>query len=116
MEVNCVTNHLPIMQVIKSILRKDAATKLVGLPIVEVSGHTEPAVTCKNSHLKFEDFLSLSIGVDAGCSKPALRVKYIDSCDANTDCANNADPNPLNNIFAYDSTAKTYALVLNKSL
>lgn len=115
MERNCLTSHLPIGEILKSILRKDPATKLVGMPIVEVSGHTEHALNCNNNHLKFEDFMSLSIGVD-GCGKPALRVKYIDTCEVNTDCANNSDPNPLNKIFAYDSTTKTYAIVLNKSV
>lgn len=115
MEVNCNTNHLPIGEILKSILRKDATTKLVGMPIVEVSGHDEPAITCKNNHLKFEDFLSLSVGVDA-CGKPALRVKNIATCDVDMNCANNSDPNPLNKIFAYDSTTKTYAIVLNKSV
>lgn len=94
-------------------LRKDG--DLVGLPIVEVSGHTQNAINCGNAHLTFEDLLKLSIGVD-GCNKPAIRVKYIDSCDALVNCTTNVDQNPLNKMFAYDSSAKTYAIVINKSV
>lgn len=113
MEVNCTTNHLPIEQVLKSILRKDAGG-LVGMPIVEVSGHESPAINCKNNYLKFNDLLSLSVGVDP-CGKPALRVKFIDTCEVDLTCVNNTDANVLNKIFAYDETAKTYAIVLNQS-
>ena len=88
---------------------------LVGFPIKEVTGHTENAINCNNNHLKFEDLLKLSIGVDA-CNKPALRVKIITSCTTLKTCANNSDAHPLNKLFAYDATAKTYALVLNRSV
>ncbi len=111
--MDCTTNHLPLKFQLESMLR--GARLLAGLPVVEVTGHTENALNCNNQHLTFEDFLKQSIGVDS-CGKPAIRIKFIESCDTVVNCANNSNEDPLKNIFAYDTTAKTYALVLNKSV
>lgn len=116
MELNCNTNHLPIDKIVTSLLRKVAASGLVGLPIVEVAGHNTPAMNCDNNHLKFEDFLRLVIGIDGICGKPALRVKIIDSCDLDINCENQNEANPLNKMFAYDAVLGTYAIVLNRSV
>jgi hypothetical protein len=87
---------------------------LVGLPITEVTGHTENAINCDRQHLTFMDLIKLSIGVD-GCGKPALRVKKIDTCTLNATCDNAVVNDNLNKIFAYDSTEKTFAIVLNET-
>lgn len=108
--MDCNTNHIELKKQLAATLRVSGA--LTGLPIVEVSGHTDAALNCDNNHLSFYDLLALCFGVD-GCDKPALRVKYIDSCDPLTTCENSSDAHPFNKIFAYDSTLKTYALVLN---
>lgn len=110
--MNCSDNHIPVKKHLENMTRKSGA--LVGLPIITVTGHTESALRCDNNHLKFEDFLALCIGVD-GCGKPAIRVKKIDSCDPFFTCANNDKDPLLNQVFAYDSTTKTYALVLNET-
>src|SRR6478736_1263909 len=103
--MDCSTNHIPVKKHLENMVRKDGV--LNGLPIVEVSGHEENAMTCDKNHLSFEMLLALCIGVDA-CGKPAIRVKYIDSCDTLLTCAT-SDKDPLfNNIFAYDSTTKTH--------
>lgn len=110
--MNCSDNHIPINKHLENMARKSG--QLVGLPIVEVSGHTDSALRCDNNHLNFSDLLALCIGVD-GCGKPAIRVKIIDSCETFLSCST-TDKNPLlNQVFAYDSTEKTYALVLNQS-
>lgn len=106
------TNHLSLKTQLESMLR--ASGPLAGLPIVAVTGHTENAIRCDNNEWSFEEFVKASIGVD-NCGKPALRVKFIDSCDVKVDCANHDDANPLRDMFAYDSTTDTYALVLNQS-
>ncbi len=111
--MDCITNHLPLKFQLESMLR--GSNLLTGLPIVEVTGHTENALNCNNQHLTFEDFIKMSIGVDS-CGKPALRVKFISSCNTVVNCANNSNEDPLKNIFAYDSTSKTVALVINKSV
>jgi hypothetical protein len=110
--MDCNNNHLDLAKHLNAMLRVSGA--LVGLPIVEVSGHTEKAVNCELAHLTFEDLVKKSIGVDS-CGKPAIRVKFIDSCTYKTQCANNGVQDNLREMFAYDSTAKTVALVLNKS-
>lgn len=111
--MNCDDNHLPLKQHLDNMLRKSGV--LFGLPIVEVSGHTENAVNCENNHLTFDDLMRKSIGVDA-CGKPALRVKFIESCTYKKDCEKNSVNDNFNSMFAYDSSAKTFALVLNKSV
>lgn len=110
--MDCKTNYLPTKQHLAAMLR--TAGTLAGLPIVAVSGHTENAITCQKQHLSFDDLLRASIGTD-NCGKPAIRVKFIDSCDLKTTCKNNSDEDPLRNMFAYDSTTKTIALVINQS-
>lgn len=113
MEFTCGNSHLDLNTLINSSLRKTGA--LTGLPIVEVTGHTENAINCDRQHLKFEDLLKLSIGVD-GCGKAAIRVKFIDTCDLDSSCQNNDRlEDNLRKMFAYDSNTKTFALVLNKS-
>lgn len=111
--MNCETNHLSVKKHLNSMVRKSGV--LAGLPIVEVSvGYHENAVNCGLNHLSFEQLLAKCIGVDA-CGKPAIRVKYIASCDVFTTCANNDKDSISNHVFAYDATLKTFALVLNKS-
>lgn len=110
--MNCNDNHIALGKYLEAMLRVSGPLK--GLPIVEVSGHTDNAINCNNNHLGFDDFVKLSIGSDS-CGKPAIRVKYIDSCDTVITCATNNDKHIMNSMFAYDSTAKTFALVLNKS-
>lgn len=111
--MDCTDAYIDVLKHINSMLRVSGV--LIGLPIVEISGHTDNALNCDNNHLKFEDLLRLSIGVDA-CGKPALRVKFIASCDLNKTCSNNDVQDNLRQIFAYDSTEKTFALVINKSV
>lgn len=110
--MECKTNHIPLIKQLEAMLRKSGV--LMGLPIVAVEGHADQALRCDNNHLTFEDLMKSSIGVD-GCGKPALRVKFIDSCDTVTTCKNNVDENPLNQMFCYDATLRTYALVINQS-
>lgn len=112
MTLGCDNSHLDLNTLVNSSLRKSGA--LIGLPIVEVSGHTENAINCDKQHLTFWDLLKLSIGADV-CGKAALRVKYIDTCDLYANCANNDVDQNLAKMFAYDSTTNTYAIVLNKS-
>lgn len=108
--MDCTNSYIELEKHLAAMLRKSGS--LIGLPLVEVSGHESQAINCNNSHLTIVDFLRLSIGVD-GCGKPALRVKFIDTCDTLVNCANNVNANPLAQMFAYDATEKTYALVLN---
>jgi hypothetical protein len=110
--MDCNTSHFDLKHHLTAMLRKSGA--LVGLPIIEVSGHTSAAFNCDNAHFTFEDFVRASIGVDS-CGKPALRVKIIDTCDVLVNCSNNVDANPLSQMFAYDATEKTYAVVLNRA-
>lgn len=112
--MDCKTNHIPLNDHLRSMLRKSG--RLKGLPIVEVTGHTEHAMSCgaENSHWKFEDFMAASIGVDT-CGKPAIRVKFIHSCTNEIECANNTNTNVFAEMFAYDKSAKTYCMVINKS-
>lgn len=110
--MTCTDAHIDLMKHINSMLRVDGV--LIGLPIVAVEGHTENALNCDNNHLTYEQLMKLSIGVDS-CGKPALRVKFIASCDLNKSCSNNDVQDNLRQTFAYDSTLKTYALVINQS-
>jgi len=99
------------MHHLTSMARKSGT--LVGMPIVEVSGHNTQALQCDDGLPRtFESLLAASIGVDT-CGKPALRVKFIDSCDVQIDC--NVGGDILSQIFAYEPTTKTFALVLNQS-
>jgi hypothetical protein len=106
--MDCINNYIATDDRLNGMLR--ASGNLVGLPITEVSGHTS-AVPCSHNHLTFEQLMLASIGVD-GCGKPALRVKNIDSCTLALTCA---QPKGLIDMFAYDATLKTFALVLNKT-
>lgn len=111
--MNCNDNHIDVKKHINSMLRVSGV--LVGLPIVAVTGHEDNAINCeKTQHLNFEQLLALSIGTDT-CGKPALRVKYIESCTYKKVCANNDWDENFRSLFAYDSTLKTYALVLSTS-
>jgi hypothetical protein len=110
--MNCATNHLSVKKHLESMARKSGV--LVGLPITEVEGHEENAMSCGKNHLSFEQLLALCIGVDS-CGKPAIRVKYIDSCETMRNCTNNDKDPLLNQTFAYDAGRKTFALVLNVS-
>lgn len=106
--MDCINNYIATDDRLNGMLRSSG--ELVGLPIVDVTGHTS-MVPCSHNHLTFEQLLLASIGVD-GCGKPALRVKYIDSCTLAITCAK---PKGLIDMFAYDATSKTFALVLNKT-
>jgi len=112
--MDCTNNHISFTDTLRSLVRTDGTVN--GLAIVEVEDHTEAAIRCgaENAHMSFTDFLLACIGVDT-CGKPAIRVKYIDTCDSQITCSTNDDVNFLNQIFAYDSTLKTYALVINQS-
>lgn len=111
--MECKTSHIKLDKHLAAMLRKSEL--LIGLPIVEVTGHTQNAIDCrKTAHLKLEDFIKMSIGTDS-CGQPAIRVKFIDTCDRLIDCTQKNDANPFRRMFAYDPTAKTYALVINKS-
>lgn len=111
--MNCSDNHLSLKQHLDAMLRVSAP--LAGLPIVEVSGHEENALKCDLNHLTLDDLFRASIGVDS-CGRPAIRVKYIASCDLKKTCTNNSVDDLLRSMFAYDSTTKTIALVLNVSV
>lgn len=110
--MDCNTNHIPTGKQLEAMLRTSG--NLVGLPIVAVTGHTDNALNCNNNHLTDEELLRLCIGVDS-CGKPAIRVKFINSCTTLKDCNNKSEANPFRRAFAYDSTTKTYALVINQS-
>lgn len=109
--MDCNNNHLPLKQHLENMLRHSG--NLNGLPITEVSGHTD-AIPCDLNFLTFEQLLLKSIATDT-CGKPAIRVKFIDSCTYLKSCANNDVNDNFNKMFAWDSTAKTIALVLNQS-
>jgi len=111
--MDCQDNHLPLKSHLDAMLRTSG--DLAGLPIVEVEGHTENALSCGKNHLTLEDLFRASIGTDS-CGKPALRVKFIASCDVKKTCTNNSVDDLLRSMFAYDSTTKTIALVLNQSV
>lgn len=112
--MDCATNHIPLTKQLEAMARTSGV--FVGLPIVEVEvdTHEENAMRCDNNHLTLEDLLKACIGTDV-CGKPALRVKFIDSCDTLVTCGKNHDADVFRKMFCYDSTAKTYALVINQS-
>jgi hypothetical protein len=111
--MDCVTNNYPLIHHLTSMARKSG--KLVGLAIVAVTGHNDQAMNCDHGKPRtFEALLAASIGVDS-CGKPAIRVKFIDSCDSKIDCKVPNDAGIFDQLFAYDSTSKTYALVINQS-
>lgn len=111
--MDCENNYIDLKRHLEAMARTDGT--LIGLPIVAVTGHTEQAIQCDDGKPRtFEALLAASIGVDS-CGKPALRVKFIDTCDLHISCVNNSDERLLNQIFAYDSDLKTYALVINQS-
>lgn len=106
--MDCINNYIATDDRLNGMLRKSG--ELVGLPVTVVTTHSS-VVPCSHNHLTFEQLLLLCIGVD-GCGKPAFRIKYIDDCDLAITCA---QPKKLIDIFAYDETLKTFALVLNKT-
>jgi hypothetical protein len=106
--MDCTNNYIATDNRLNDMLR--VSGNLTGLPIKTVTGHTD-SVPCSHNHLTFEQLLLQCIGVD-GCGKPAFRVKFINSCNLAYTCA---QPKSLIDIFAYDSTAKTFALVLNQT-
>lgn len=107
--MDCINNHISTDERLDGMLRSSG--QLVGLPVVIVTTHSLE-VPCDLNHLTFEQKLLASIGVD-GCGKPALRVKYIDSCTLALSNCNSQKK--LKDAFAYDNTLKTFALVLNKT-
>lgn len=110
--INCKDNHIPLDKYLAAMLR--VAGALTSMPIVAVTGHTEAAINCNNVQLTFDDFMRLSVGVDS-CNKPAIRVKFTNSCTVAKNCVNNSVENPLRKMFAYDSIQKTYAICINQS-
>lgn len=106
--MDCVNNHISTDDRLKGMLR--ASGNLVGMPITIVTTHTS-RVPCSHNHLTFEQLLLASIGTD-GCGKPAFRVKYIDSCILALTCSQGKG---IIDMFAYDESLKTFALVLNKT-
>jgi hypothetical protein len=110
--MECKKSHIPLNKQLEAMLRVSGV--LLGLPLVEVEGHADQALRCDNNHLTFEDLVKSCIGTDS-CGKPALRVKFIDSCNTKTTCKNNGDADPLKQMFCYDASAGTYAIVLNMS-
>lgn len=111
--MDCNDSHLPLKQHLDAMLRVDG--ELNGLPMVEVEGHTENALSCDKNHLTLEDLFRASIGVDT-CGKPAIRVKKISSCEVKKTCAISNVDDLLRSMFAYDATEKTFALVVNESV
>lgn len=115
MDYTCKTSHIQLENLLSAMLRKSGV--LIGLPFVAVgeNTHTENAMICrKSSHLSVEQLILNCIGVDS-CNKPAIRVKYINSCDNLVDCIQKDNAQPFRRMFAYDSTLKTFALVINQS-
>jgi hypothetical protein len=110
--MNCENNHLSLNTHLRAMAR--ISEKLVGLPIVAVTGHEDQALNCGTTHLGFDDMLSAAIGVDS-CGKPAIRVKFINSCENYISCNNSSDDNVWRQFFAYDASTKTFAIVLNQS-
>lgn len=111
--MDCNDNFLGLATHMQAMARVSGA--LIGMPIVSVTGHTSQALQCDDGLPRtFEKLLAASIGVDS-CGKPAFRVKFIDSCNTKVDCSNNTNMNFLDQMFAYDATAKTFALVINQS-
>lgn len=111
--MNCKDQNVSTLELLTKMLR--VAKPLVGLPIVFVTGHTENAIQCNDGkNLSVDDLFRASIGVD-NCGKPALRVKVINTCDVKANCAVPTGFDPMRDMFAYDSTTKTIALVLNIS-
>lgn len=106
--MDCTNNHISLDDRLNGMLRKSG--ELIGLPVTVVTTH-DSVVPCSHNHLTFDQLLALSIGTD-GCGKPALRIKYIDTCTLAITCAK---PAKLSDSFAYDATLKTFALVLNKT-
>lgn len=104
--MDCINNYIATDDRLNGMLRSSG--ELVGLPIKVVTTHAS-RVPCSHNHLTFEQLMLASIGTD-GCGKPALRVKYINSCTLAKTCA---QPKGLIDMFAYDTTLKTFALVLN---
>lgn len=109
--MDCNDNYLGLNAHMQAMARVSGA--LIGMPIVAVAGHTSQALQCDDGLPRtFEKLLAASIGVDS-CGKPAFRVKFINSCNTKADC--NINMNFLDQMFAYDATAKTFALVINQS-
>ena len=104
--MDCKNNHIDLDSRIDGMLRSLAG--LTGIPVITVTGHTS-IVPCSHNHLTFDQLIALTIGTD-GCGKPAFRVKYINSCVLAKTCSK---PKSIIDAFAYDASAKTFALVLN---
>ena len=107
--MDCTNNYIATPDRLNDMLRSSG--ELVGLPVTIVTTHAS-VVPCELNHLTFEQLLLACIGTD-GCGKPAFRIKYINSCTlAYNVCSK---PKSLIDMFAYDATLKTFALVLNKT-
>lgn len=110
--MDCTNNNYPLTHHLTAMARKSGT--LIGLPIVAVTGHNDQGAQSDDGLPRtFERYLVGSIGTDS-CGLPAIRVKFIDSCDTAITCKVEAD-NILDQIFAYDATTKTFAIVLNQS-
>mgnify|MGYP003468271434 FL=1 len=104
--MDCINNYIATDDRLNGMLRSSG--ELVGLPVITVTTHAS-RVPCSHNHLTFEQLFLQSIGTD-GCGKPALRVKYINSCTLAKTCA---QPKSMIDMFAYDANLKTFAVVLN---
>lgn len=113
--MNCNDNYLSLTTHLNNMVRHSG--NLNGIAIVEVTGHTSNALSCglDTTHLTFEQLLLKSIGTDP-CGKPAIRVKFIATCTYLKNCELAGVSNDFSRMFAYDATAKTFALVINKSV
>jgi hypothetical protein len=110
--MNCKESSLSTDQLLKNSLRFNGA--LTGLAITAVTGYTDP-IPCSLKHLSFDELLRASFGTDS-CGKPALRVKFIATCDTLINCQNRSNENQLGEVFAYNSSTRTIAIVLNQSV
>jgi len=115
MSVTCENSYLSVEQQIQTLLRTQGG--FTGIAATElISENLVPALNCDNNHLNFVQLLLLCIGIDS-CGLPSLRYTKINSCTLAKNCENSAYPvsddlNNLNSIFAYDTIAKVYALVI----
>lgn len=112
--MNCDTNYFSLLSNLRAMARISGSLVGPAMVLVQEGSHTEQAIRCgaENGHMTFENFMQASIGTD-GDGLPAIRVKLIQSTQPQITCATNDDINSINQFFAYDSTTKTYALVLN---
>lgn len=109
--MNCENNHLSLEKQLTRMLRTVGG--LTGLATVKINSGYTAKIPCDLNHLSFEDLIKRSVGVDS-CGRPAIRIKYIATCNLKKDCNNNDVENQFNQMFAYDTVTRSFALVLNQ--